>query len=53
MKLPKLTKPVQRQIAKSSEITKGVQMSDCCPDGTQCLGVCLFGQCLGKCASPN
>lgn len=52
MRLPNQVKSIERQTNITTDEAKKVMPSDCCPDGSVCAGVCIFGQCAGYCYRP-
>ncbi len=49
MKLPKIAQPVQRQVVKSAQESKGVKASSACGCPNVCIGLCIAGTCTGFC----
>jgi hypothetical protein len=49
MNLPKQSAPVVRDEMVANTDMSAITASDCCPGNKQCLGLCVFGQCIGYC----
>ena len=49
MRLPIMAQPVERTATATASKPTGVTPSDCCPNNKHCEGLCMLGQCWGKC----